>query len=80
MREQIEQRLRELQTEYETGVKQLSQLKQRKEDLESTLLRISGAILVLQELRDLPADDAPAARVDGRTSTHNGATPPADVA
>ena len=44
------QRLQELKTEYDTGQKQLTMLEARAADLRNTLLRISGAIQVLEEL------------------------------
>jgi ABC-type transporter Mla subunit MlaD len=50
MREQIEQRLAELKTEFETGQKMLAELDQKRAGLEQTLLRISGAIQVLDEM------------------------------
>jgi hypothetical protein len=50
MREQIEQRLQQLKAEFETGQKMLAELEQKKANLEQTLLRISGALQVLEEL------------------------------
>ena len=50
MKEQIETRLQGLKTEFETGQKMLAELEQKKAGLEQTLLRISGAIQVLEEL------------------------------
>ena len=44
-------RLDELRAEYESGAAQLEQLEQRTQDLKKTLLRISGAIQVLEELK-----------------------------
>ena len=49
MRAQLEQRLAELRSEYETGQKMLADLEAKKADLQTTLLRISGAIQVLEE-------------------------------
>jgi hypothetical protein len=46
----IEKRLQELRTEYSRGEQQLAQLDQRRQELRDTLLRISGAIQVLEEL------------------------------
>lgn len=62
MREQIEQRLAELRTEFETGQKMLAELEQKRAGLEQTLLRISGAMQVLDELLaepPAPNGDAP---------------------
>ena len=50
MKEQIEQRLQQLKTEFETGQKMLAEVEQKKANLEQTLLRISGAVQVLEEL------------------------------
>lgn len=50
MREQIEQRLRELKTDFESAQKMIADLEARQTNLEGTLLQISGAIQVLEEL------------------------------
>ena len=50
MREQAEQRLRELQQEFESGQQMLADLQEKEAKLQQTLLRISGAMQVLQEL------------------------------
>jgi hypothetical protein len=50
MRLQLEQRVAELKSEYETGQKMLADLEAKKADLQTTLLRIGGAIQVLEEL------------------------------
>jgi prefoldin subunit 5 len=47
---QIEQRLNELKAEYQTGQTLLADLEAKQADLRQTLLRISGAIQVLEEL------------------------------
>jgi len=49
MEERLEQRLRELKTEFETGQRMLVDLDAKRAELEQTLLRISGAIQVLEE-------------------------------
>jgi predicted nuclease with TOPRIM domain len=54
MREQLQQRLAELQAEYETGQKMLADLDQQRANLERTLLRISGAMQVLEEMLNQP--------------------------
>jgi hypothetical protein len=56
MRGQLEQRLQQLKVEFETGQKMLADLEQKRANLEQTLLRISGAVQVLEEL--LAADKA----------------------
>ena len=50
MQVQLEQRLNELRTEYETGQQMLAELEAKRANLQQTLLRISGAIQVLEEL------------------------------
>lgn len=50
MREKLDQRLTTLKAEFETGQKMLADLEARQADLRQTLLRISGAIQVLEEL------------------------------
>lgn len=49
MRQQIEQRLKELRTEFDSGQKMLAELEARQANLRDSLLRISGAIQVLEE-------------------------------
>jgi predicted nuclease with TOPRIM domain len=57
MRDQVEERLGELRAEYEAGQKMLADVEAKQADLQQTLLRISGAIQVLDELLGLtPAD------------------------
>ena len=52
MTDRIEARLTELNTEYRAGQRELAELEARKSDVTNTLIRISGAIQVLQELRE----------------------------
>ena len=64
MKEQIDERLKTLQAEYEAGQKMLSDLDGRRAAVMQTLLRIEGAIQVLREMggsagADAPAGDAP---------------------
>ena len=49
-RQIMQERLRELRTELKLGEAELHALQRRQEQLRDTLLRISGAIQVLQEL------------------------------
>lgn len=49
MKEQLEKRLKELKNEFESGQKMLIDLDARRANLSESLLRISGAIQVLQE-------------------------------
>jgi ABC-type transporter Mla subunit MlaD len=46
----LEKRLQELRSEFKTGEAQLEELDRRRAQLRDTLLRISGAIQVLEEL------------------------------
>lgn len=49
MKEQLQKRLQQLKTEYESGQKVLVELETKKTNLRETLLRIAGAIQVLEE-------------------------------
>ena len=62
MKYQLEQRLKELKTEFEAGQKKLADVQAQQADLQNTLLRISGAIQVLEEV--LAKIDQPAERDD----------------
>ncbi len=50
MKEQLTTRLKALQQEYETGQKMLADAEMKRAELQNTLLRISGAIQVLEEM------------------------------
>ncbi len=50
MQEQLRQRLDQLKQEFETGEKRLQDLEVQQVHLRETLLRISGAIQVIEEL------------------------------
>jgi hypothetical protein len=50
MKEQINERLKTLQSEYEAGQKMLAELDARRTSLTTALLRIEGAIQVLREM------------------------------
>jgi len=49
MKAQLEKRLTELKAEYATGQKMLADLETRQANLRESLIRISGAIQVLEE-------------------------------
>jgi len=49
MNEQLEERLKTLEAEFETGKKMLAELEAKESALRGSLLRISGAIQVLRE-------------------------------
>jgi prefoldin subunit 5 len=50
MKEKIEARLAELRTEFETGQRMLAELEEKREKLRESMLRIAGAIQVLEEM------------------------------
>jgi predicted nuclease with TOPRIM domain len=49
MKQKLEQRLQSLKSEFEAGQKMLADLEAQQANLRDTLLRISGAIQVLEE-------------------------------
>lgn len=49
MREQLIARLAQLKSEYEAGQRMLAELEQKERNLRDTLMRISGAIQVIEE-------------------------------
>jgi hypothetical protein len=61
MKELLKQRHQELQIEFENGQKLLAELESRQANLRNSLLRISGAIQVLEELLHQPSDGEPCA-------------------
>lgn len=67
MKEKLQQRLQSLKTEYEDGQKMLADLEVQQANLRKTLLRISGAIQVLEETLaevDQPLEAATSSPVD----------------
>lgn len=50
MKEQLTERLGKLKSEFESGQKMLADLEARQANLQQTLLRISGAIQILEEV------------------------------
>lgn len=52
MQEKIEARLAELRAEFESGQRMLAELDEKRDRLRESLLRISGAIQVLEEMRE----------------------------
>ena len=55
-RQSANTRLSQLKEELKSGQEQLAQLEQRSDELRKTMLRISGAIQVLEELESQHAD------------------------
>lgn len=62
MREQVEQRLRELRAEYERGSGILADLQAQEARCRESLLRISGAVQVLEEI--LNGDETAESRLE----------------
>ncbi len=50
MKDQLEERINELKGEFENGKKILEELEMKRTNLTQTLLRISGALQVLEDL------------------------------
>jgi predicted nuclease with TOPRIM domain len=50
MKEQFEERLKWLKAEFEAGQKMMADMEVKRSSLESTMLRIRGAIQVVEEL------------------------------
>ena len=59
MRERLEKRLLELRAEFERGQQQLADLEAQVNNVRTTLLRISGAIQVLEEELQAEAPASP---------------------
>jgi len=60
MREQLEERLSKLKSEFESGQQMLAELEAKASNLRETLLRISGAVQVLEEaLKEEKAEALP---------------------
>lgn len=59
MNQEIERRLKELSRELDGAREMLAEIEIRRAGVRSQMLRISGAIQVLQELRAAAADPAP---------------------
>jgi hypothetical protein len=56
MTERYETRLAELRAEFESGNRMLNELHTRESEIRESLLRIAGAITVLDELREAEAE------------------------
>lgn len=68
MRERIQTRISELQTELETGTRRMQELELEQTRLREVMLRITGAMQVLQELLDADVGSA-----NGAAPSSNGA-------
>lgn len=67
MRSKLEQRMEQLKGELDAGQKMLAELEERKTNLTTTLLRIQGAIQVLEEL--LNPEEEEGAESEGGTAS-----------
>ena len=68
MRERIEERLRMLNAEFKAGQEILTDLETRQADVRNTLIRISGAIRILEELLT-PEETSSQLHVDSASET-----------
>lgn len=59
MRTKLEKRMEQLKDELDAGQKMLAELEERKANLTTTLLRIQGAIQVLEELLNPEEEEHP---------------------
>ncbi len=57
MKDRLQARLENLKQELESGKKLLADLEARKTDVQATVLRISGAIQVLEEMLSIETGD-----------------------
>jgi predicted nuclease with TOPRIM domain len=57
MKEKLTQRLKSLQAEFEAGQNLLADYESKERSLRETLLRISGAIIVLEEMLADPVEE-----------------------
>ncbi len=69
MREQLEKRLEQLKAEFEAGQKMLAELEAKQANIRETMLRMSGAIQVLEE--ELAKASQPSA-ASGQPNGHDG--------
>lgn len=70
MKEQLQKRLTELKAEFESGKKVLAELDTKQANLRETLIRISGAIQVLEE--ELGKDNHPVEKGNGESENEQG--------
>jgi hypothetical protein len=73
MKQQLTERLQKLKQEQEAGQKMLADLDTRRLDLQQTLLRISGAIQVIEELlaNDAATDDLKLEKSEAATTNND---------
>jgi hypothetical protein len=73
VKEQIEKRLEELKSELAAGDKLLAELQAKQATVQQTMLRIAGAIQVLQELlgQEVGLEEGSGPTANGKDSTHS---------
>ena len=76
MQEQLKNRLRELKAEFEAGQSKLAEVEGQANNLRTTMLRISGAIQVLEEELAKASGAAPGAEAGQSVSTFGGPLKP----
>lgn len=59
MKQQLQHRLQQLKTEFESGQKALADIEAKQTNIQHTMLRIQGAIQVLEEELASAEDDVP---------------------
>ena len=74
MKEQLEKRLEELKHEYESGQKMLAELEEKRASLQGTMLRISGAMQVLEEQLKTGSEDGLSEEDEAALLQEEGAT------
>lgn len=67
MKEQLQNRLAELKAEFESGQQRLAEVENQAASLRQTLLRISGAIQVLEEILSEPEGGEPGTEAGGHS-------------
>lgn len=65
MKEQLEKRLTQLKAEFESGKKLMAELETKQANLRDTLLRISGAIQILEEEIDKVSEEGEEGEEEG---------------
>ncbi|MEM1255796.1 MAG: hypothetical protein AAGI69_25435 [Cyanobacteria bacterium P01_H01_bin.21] len=81
MKQQLEQRLQQLKAEFESGQQVLAELEEKRTNVQGTLLRIQGAIQVLEEELAKADEEEPSTSTSELSSEtiniNNGVTPKA---
>jgi len=69
MKDQLLQRLTVLKAEFDAGQRMLAELESKQAELRNTLIRISGAVQVLEEELAKAASASPAVTLEGSETT-----------